>query len=60
MRNQETTEAMKTLWEAHHIANLISKVDGEKEEINAVEYETACRGIARLVLQAVMTLEEEI
>ncbi|WP_040976832.1 hypothetical protein [Necropsobacter massiliensis] len=60
MRNNETREALKTLWEAQAIAELISKVVGEVEKTDPVIYETAFRGVARLVLDAVMTLEEEL
>lgn len=60
MRNQAITEALKTLWEAHHIADLISKINGETTKTPAIEYETVLRDIARLTLEAVMALEEEL
>ncbi|OOF88326.1 hypothetical protein BKG94_07280 [Rodentibacter ratti] len=60
MRNEAIKNALITLWEAHHIAELISKIDGESEKIEVYKYETACRGIARLTLEALMTLEEEL
>lgn len=60
MRNEPMTEAISTLREAHHIADLIGKPSEEDKGALHFEYEAAFRGVSRLILNAVMTLEEEL
>ena len=60
MRNEEITKAIEALWEAQAISELISKGDGRIDKVDRVTYETAFRAVSKLVLNAVMTLEEEL
>lgn len=58
MRNPEIKKALSELWQAQSIAEIIIKAD--VEEIDPVVIQTAIRAIRQMLLDSVMTLEEEL
>lgn len=58
MRNPEIKKALSELWQAQSIAEIIIKAD--VKEIDPVVIQTAIRAIYQMLLDSVMTLEEEL
>lgn len=58
MRNPEIKKALSELWQAQSIAEIIIKADAG--EIDPVVIQTAIRAIHQMLLNSVMTLEEEL
>ncbi|MDG2914727.1 hypothetical protein P7M47_01860 [Bisgaard Taxon 10/6] len=58
MRSPEIQSVLYQLWEAESITEIITKVDAEK--IDPVTFQTAIRNVHKLILDSVMTLEEEL
>ncbi|MDY3124501.1 MAG: hypothetical protein SOW21_09065 [[Actinobacillus] rossii] len=58
MRSPEIQTALSQLWEVQAVAEIITKA--KVEEIDPVTIQTAIRNIHKLILDSVMTLEEEL